>query len=493
MKWMVVLSVVVLLVACSPSGGDQSVEGQLRGNQALLMVLQNAADLDHLYFYYSEADDPYKDANPFDIDTPYTLPGDPTACAKDGDLAACDPSWTQIGELNLMMQNVGGAATAGALYVSGYDPNLIRVESRLGQNPINSVGRSNCYNSIKILNTGKYSVTRVCDEVDSFGYGIDLQGDGSGITGGTGSVGMDSVYAAADWIASRVKGRDVDFFSKYGIFDDAIVTAGEIDGKFGWSITFDSTSYSPNRASYGRLLINLMYGQLAQCTNNCRIFPPRAPTQIMSGIDAEHPIGDALYYDYDIFLNRKAWNSRINDMKQTFQVTACYFYTTSATPSVCVDPDPTVSRNEPCTLAPIVFKESQGAPIKVSRIESRAQPGSIAYTIYLEHIGTGEVWLPSAFEQCGPYLPGRPDPRVRDAVQVLDVRMSGDLRQMRCVPDGSDNIVRLQNGKGQITCIYTVDSRATGGSRQAYTSALSIEIGYVYQNIIQKNVLIHRT
>jgi hypothetical protein len=381
--------------------------------------------------------------------------------------------------------------------VSGYDPNLIKISSRLGQNSITEGVSTNCYNNIRIFNTGKYSVTRVCADPRDFKYGFDVRGGDGGVDSVTGSVGGDTISGWADWVLSRVTQRDVDFFTKYGIFDSGdIVTCGVQDGQAGCTINFDASAYNPFRASYGRLLLNTVgYGELASCSNRCRIFPPGAPTKILEGVSAEYPVGDALFYDYDIWLDRSKWNPRIEQLKQTFQVTACYFYTTSATPSVCVDPDPTVSRNEPCTTAPITFRESQGAPVKISRIEQRAQSGAIAYTLFIEHVGNGEVWLPGAFQQCGPYLPDRPDYRMRDAVQVLDVRMSGDLRQLRCLPDTAkgEHIVRLQNGKGQITCLYPVDPRVTGGSRQAYTSALSVEIGYVYQNIIKKDVIIHRT
>lgn len=491
MKAWWLLALVLLVAGCT--GGGDPVASQLRGNQALLLILQNSADIDHMYFYSDQRDTESWESRLGDANVPSDELFD-QRCANDP--YNCPSSFVQIGELNLLMQNVGGSATAGGLYVSGYDPNLIRVESKLGQNPINDQLSSNCYNNVRVTNTGKYSVTRICASAEGFGYGFSIQGDDDGASTITGSVGGDKLSEWADWTISQVTQRDVNFFTKYGVFDSGdIGTCGLSEGEFGCTINFGTSVFDPFRISYGRLLLNTMYGQLATCGNKCRIFPPSAPSEVLNGVSPQYPVGDAIYYDYDIYLDRSKWNQRIEEMKQTFQITACYFYTTSATPSVCVDPDPTVSRNEPCSTAPIVFKDTQGAPIKVARIEQRPQPGAIAYTLFLEHVGNGEVWLPDAFEHCGPYLPGRPDYRMMDAVQVLDVRMSGDLRQLQCLPTSAAgrHIVRLQNGKGQITCLYPVNLAVTGGSRRAYTSALSIEIGYVYQNIIQKDVIIHRT
>jgi hypothetical protein len=469
-KYVAVILVCVLLTACSGLGSkktDGSIESQIKGNQGLLLSLQNQRDLDHLYFQYTGA----------------TTDRNAPVAAKGG--------LVQIGELNLLMQNVGGSATAGGLFVSGYDPRLITVTSRLGQNAIRD-GVRDCYKDITISDTGHYGVTMICEVTDKSAAGVQVSQSGDRQNFILSGFGLP-IDEWANKIASAVTQDDVEFFTKYGIFSEAHVDVGMRDGRFVYNINFGNPAFNPNRASHGYRLLSLFYGDTKDCANKCRPFPPNAPTDVLHGVeDLSYPVGEALYYDYDVFVNTSSWNPMLNEMKQTLQVTACYFYTTTVTPTVCVDPDPTSNRNEPCSTAPIVFKGTQGGPIRVSKIEQRSQPGATAFTIHIEHVGNGQVWHPGSFDQCSPHNPNRPDRKVMDVVYLVDARISGDLQQLSCVPDGN-RLVRLTNGKGQITCLYPIAGYDGGSSRQAYQSAITLEFGYVYQNVVQKEVLIHRT
>jgi hypothetical protein len=456
----------LLLTSCSfASRNDDSVQGQLKSNQAVLLTIQNQADLSDLYFYYTGDQ------------------GETQGTAKE----ASSQGVVRIGELNVMLHNIGGSVTAGAVYVHGYDPNLISIKSKGGK-PISTSDEPACNADINIVGTGEYQVQVICENNDEAAWGAEVTDDGV----------VGTVFHAdrlADKIASYIGGKDTTFFTKLGIFDNSRVDCGVHDGKFGCALNFGSTAFDPNRASYGYRLINLFAWELKDpAPRNGRIFPPDVIEQgnILHGASDEYPLGDALYYDYYIDLNRAAWAPLLNDAKQTIQVTACYFYTDTVTPSVCVDPDPTTRGNEPCSMAPIEFKEPQGGPVKVTRIEQRSQPGGTAFTIYVEHIGGGQLWAPGAFLSCNPNTVSRPDRRYMDVVQLLDARILGQTEQLRCLPSSSDTerLVRLKDGKGQITCVYPVPVDA---GRQSFTSAITLEFGYVYQNTVRKDVIIHRT
>ena len=242
----------------------------------------------------------------------------------------------------------------------------------------------------------------------------------------------------------------------------------------------------------------MLYGEISGCDSNCRMFPPRFESgQTLLGVSDESPQGDALYFDYDIIVDRTKWPALLNELPQTLQVTACYYYTTTLTPTVCVDPDPSNDRGDPCSDSPIVYKQTQGAPIQITRIDQKSIPGGTLFTINLKHVGNGRFWEPGSLPLCGPYSGARPDPRREEVVHLLDARMAGELRRLDCSPKNSNGYgttsVRFQNGVAQVTCTYRPTSSIITQSRQAYESAMTLEFGYLYQNSIQKKVIIHRT
>jgi GTP cyclohydrolase III len=116
------------------------------------------------------------------------------------------------------------------------------------------------------------------------------------------------------------------------------------------------------------------------------------------------------------------------------------------------------------------------------------------FTISLKHVGNGRFWEPGSLAYCGPYTAVRPDPRREDVVYLLDARMSGDIQKLYCSPrnDNDQVSLRFQNGVAQVNCLYRQSSAAVQ-TRTAYSSALTLEFGYLYQNTIRKNVVIHRT
>lgn len=470
-----ILACAIILTACSSSTIDQSVAGQVHGNQALILSLLNSQEISNLYFVYGGPKTDFKAEN-------WSPPS--------------GSDFIPIGELNLMMHNVGSSATAGGIFVHGYDPNLITVIAKPGEwPPINNQSR-NCAAQVSVVNTGSYNVGYFCSETDSsIAWGGRVVNDNNGNSGVIGTVGGLPIDSWLNDAYKGITGSNTDFFSRLGLFTNDLISCGVVNGEFGCNAQLTNNAFNPNRASYGYLLINLYQPLLDKnCANNCRPFPPKLSSgYALSGVSSDSPQGDALYYDYYIMLDRNKWNPLLNDMPQDFQITACYLYTTTVTPSICINPDPTSAvGNQPCTTAPINFKDSQGAPIMVTRIEQQPRPGGTAFTIYIQQVGDGEVWLPEGFDYCSPWGP-RPDLRTTDAVQLLDARVTGDLQQLSCLPTSdTQRIVRLQNGKGQITCTYPITGPAAN-SHAAYLSALTLEFGYVYQNSVDQQIVIHRT
>jgi hypothetical protein len=476
----------LLLSACSPASSNaqnNDVRRQLTGNQGVLLVLNNANELRDLYLPFDGAEAPIGDVE-------RKLPNDPRF--NPGGSGGAGSGIVQVGELNLLIHNVGQSATAGGIFVSGYDPNLVTVRSRLGEDQINSARpEQTCLQNV-IVDNNQYDVLLFCERNDgvSYGFQIEKNGDRESQTVTIGGLPLDKY---ADEILSAVTGENVGWFTRNGFFGtNGRVILSNADGRQGVRIVFGNPSGDPNRALRGFLLLNMLYGEIKGCSENCRVFPPRFATgQVLLGVSDESPQGDALFYNYDIIVDRSKWPVQINDLPQTFQVTACYYYTTTLTPTVCVDPDPANNRGDPCTTSPVVYKQSQGAPIAVTRIDSKSVPGGTLFTISLRHVGNGRFFEPGSLPMCGPYSGARPDPRRFDTVYLLDARMAGEPQKLRCSPRNENGQValRFQNGVAQVSCVYS----SALPVRQAYESALSLEFGYLYQNTIAVKTIIHRT
>lgn len=471
----------LLLAACTPQQSGNDVRGQITGNQGVLLALQNNEELDHLYLLYGGNEAPIGDR---DRDLP-TTPGTQTSDARGS---------VVVGELNLLIHNIGQSASAGGIFISGYDPNLITVQSRAGQDQIRTEqSDQTCLHDI-IIDGDRYDALIFCEKNDGTSWGVRVDGN-DGRDSQTVTFGGLALDDWADKILSGVTGENVDWFSKNGFFGSGRFEVTNQDGKIGVRMMFGNPSADPNRALRGFLLLNMLYGEISGCDSNCRMFPPRFESgQVLLGISDESPQGDALYLDYDIILNREKWPALLNELPQTLQVTACYYYTTTLTPTVCVDPDPGNNRGDPCSASPLVFKQTQGAPIAITRIDQKGIPGGTLFTIHLKHVGNGRFWEPGSLPLCGPYSGARPDARREEVVHLLDARMAGEFRKLDCSPKNSNGYgttsIRFQNGVAQVNCAYKGSALT---SRQAYESAMTLEFGYLYQNSITKKVVIHRT
>ena len=161
-----------------------------------------------------------------------------------------------------------------------------------------------------------------------------------------------------------------------------------------------------------------------------------------------------------------------------FLVTACYDYKTKASPNVCIDPRPftTVKENKVCDIHDVSL-DSQGAPVAITKVESKALSSSLQFKIHFKNVGKGDVIKFDSLSKCstdGEKL-GRKD---MDIIEISDVKI-GNKGLTNCKGD-----VRLINNEGFIVC-YLDDYKEESS---AYTTPLYIEIAYGYRSTISKSV-----
>lgn len=169
---------------------------------------------------------------------------------------------------------------------------------------------------------------------------------------------------------------------------------------------------------------------------------------------------------------------KIDSFKQDLTLTACYKYSTIATPEVCVDPQKyDTADSGKCNFEIRNLGGSQGAPIAVSQIKLRTTSDTAYFEIHFQNSGKGTSFLPSkGIENCYTSL-GVQD---LNMVYLKKISLSGVDFTNSCKPSRN---VRLVGGKGFIAC-----ERPISGSY--FTGVLDIELDYNYRDSISKQISI---
>jgi len=173
--------------------------------------------------------------------------------------------------------------------------------------------------------------------------------------------------------------------------------------------------------------------------------------------------------------------------------TACYPYETVLGTSVCIDTDITGQRRgqNVCVVKDIVFTGGQGAPVSVTKVETRMLPqddGKVKphFLIYVKNAGNGEVIDPGKVEAaCTSGTLSYGD------FNTLRVKASLSGVPLKCSEDEGPVIVRLRDKEDLIRCTYERDGGINSGA-DAYVAPLKVELEYGYTFTISKNIIIEK-
>lgn len=465
----ILLFTVLALVSLAGCMGPRQAQGA--GVDIRVLNLQSLGDV---YFQY------YRGMEP-------TSP-DELQLNQDGDLVS-------LFEINTLVHNRGYADTLAALYVTGYDPNLFVVEP-LGPYRMN-VDPQSCWRDITLVD-GSWSAYEICQTADDLRLGGGLRGDGDDIEGFRADVYNANIR---EWI-KKVPFGIGEAIASSGLADDISVTCvGDKDGDKRSSaevrptigdfvINCDISLGNPvsyfQRSSRGALALALYGDKLRSCANGCVPVPASLlADEFISGNNELYPGGEASQVDFGVYLNRGRWPANLNDHEQLFQITACYLYTTYATPKVCIDPTPGSSDGEVCRPG-ILEMITQPAPLSITRIEQVNQGPRVMFTIHVQNSLPGRVFEPGAIDYCSPAAPETFARELRDTAKLIDARVLGSLDSLDC----RDGLIHINEGRGQITCYY--DLPPESWNRPAYQTTLNIEIAYLYREIETVRSAIHR-
>ena len=189
----------------------------------------------------------------------------------------------------------------------------------------------------------------------------------------------------------------------------------------------------------------------------------------------------------------KSEKIKIDKYEPTLLATACYKYSTGATPTVCIDKDPFDEQKKVCHAETITMG-SQGAPVAITKIEEEVLGKNIQFKIYIKNVGTGDVINAKDRNICNPYGEEKVERENLNKVYLGSVKVhETELSDEYCGPltdgvfEGSTKkkFIRLVDGEGFVMCTLPKDNV---DQQSAFTTPLHIRLEYYYRNSVSKSI-----
>jgi len=342
------------------------------------------------------------------------------------------------------VQNNGASYTRGAVFVSGYNPDLIQID----EIPITKAGQGACS-----LRLGDYSLNT---------FSMFLQcGNNFQWSGESGDWLKSISVSGKTWFSNTILNQLV--------FNYQHTNAGDtID------LVLDNTTFTYDQREHGILLIGMLGGLSFE-----RFLGQEF---LLAGNTYDYPGGELEYIDYHGHIVN--WPQGTDEIPQPFMLTTCYMYTTFAAPMVCIDPQPYSENRKVCTPQTATWGSGQGAPVAITTVTEENTPRTAVFHITVKNEGTGTVFDPGELEKCSPYFPGGAKASDENIIWIGEVRIGDQL--LTCSPE---HILRLQNGETSFTCSYPIQYAELNS---AYMTPLVIELWYGYSTVQQQQITVKR-
>lgn len=360
------------------------------------------------------------------------------------------------------LHNVGASWTRGGIFVSGYDPSMIRIQDI--DIPRYGGGWSDC-----VMDFGFFGANNVEGSFnfwDLFGGQIGCAETGvGGYTQGADNWGLNINSLG------QLFGDDNEWWSNIGM---------SYDNQYGnptFGLNIDD-NFNMDFLNRGKGLLILLSGLNFERYNG--------KEYLLHPDDYDYPGGEITMIPFDGEVYNWPQGLDQTDHPVKFLVTNCYAYTTYAAPQVCIDPAPLDEGRKVCIPKKITYNGGNGAPVAVSSIEQENTRKRIYFTINVRNVGGGDIFDMGYLERCSPYYPGRLSTLHVNKVYVVDARIGNT--HLQCTPDRGDG-VRLVDGRGQFRCFYDLEYQT---AKSAYETPLIVELAYGYGETMMRSTTIKR-
>ncbi len=173
----------------------------------------------------------------------------------------------------------------------------------------------------------------------------------------------------------------------------------------------------------------------------------------------------------------------VNEYSPNLVIDTCYRYTSTATATVCIDPENYnfETSQKACTPGSVGLGGGQGGPVGVSYVGVTMAGHRATFDINVQSFGGGTVLSNSAeIQNCG-----FNNWNFEDLNRVIYSVRFGNGQPLDCKP--RDGLVRLSGNNGKIICTAEVPSGA------AYETPLIVDLSYGYKTSTTQSVRIVRT
>jgi hypothetical protein len=372
----------------------------------------------------------------------------PTTFYYDGEATA--GSQVNMIPINVQIQNKGSSDSYGAIFVHGFDPNIVSVKTSGS-----STGSSNGFTY------GSSSTSAFSGWVSGQNYAFNI-------------LGVDVGSTTLNFGLANVNGRQTISFSTFG---GSVKSRSELFSSMGY------TSASIASARIGGLLNPItksMFGVYGWSNTIQNI--------ALEGKSQDNPSGGMEVLDFPATI--LTLPPSLEQFTQRIMITSCFDYATHASAMVCIDPEPYSNVRKACTANTVSLSGGQGAPVSVTSIEQRPARGRTTFTINVKLTKTGTddiLYDYFSLYKCDPASGQIVKTNDKNVVSVGYIHISNEDITMSCTPDQT---IRLdESGNGQIVCSMEFP---TGMATSAFQSPMEIELWYGYSKTIYRDVYVRK-
>lgn len=402
--------------------------------------------------------------------------------------------------IQVLVKNTGLSNSLGAVYVTGFDPDIIDVEQSSIPESFTYCTYFNSWRTfldqglgVVMVDPNKYALGLMCNKNSGIiitpteqGWNFDF-GNIDDIIGWLGQeLGLGGlvggVEGAFDWLCQNTG------VCITGLSGECNLQGEGLHINLAGRTYFDFRKFSCNYLSidtiskeaemYGNYLLTMaeLEGLTLDRDGFGKVFK-------VMGDNPNSPGGEEKVVTFDAHVKNFPPNAKA--IKQEFDITLLYLYTTYAYKDICVDANPLAGVDEACKPVMRARFKTQKAPVIVESFDYAPGKDMHYYTIHVKNIGSGRVLYWGGLEAGRPGINDLVNFDDYDLVTVANVEVSG--RKLVCDNGG---LIRLdETGSGTITCSLPVSDWA---NRPAFFSGISVELWYGYQQKLKAKTNIER-